>query len=67
MPVSASIAVQSSRAEQRLLSHNPVVARLWRAMQDEWQRRAQRAVARSVYRLDHPGVAEDYRTAARLR
>jgi hypothetical protein len=65
MPVSASIVGQSPRAER--LSHNPIVPRLWRAILHQWQRREERAVARSVFNLDHPGVAEDYRAASRFR
>jgi hypothetical protein len=65
MPVSASIISQSLRAEQ--LSHNPIAPRLWQAMRTQWQRRVERAIARSVFNLDHPGVAEDYRAASRFR
>ena len=65
MPASASGAIQSFRTEQRLLARGPMVPRIWRAMQDEWQRRLDRATAESVRALDHEGVAEDYRMACR--
>ncbi|HTB42808.1 MAG TPA: hypothetical protein VK741_04215 [Acetobacteraceae bacterium] len=65
MPASASVTVQSLRSAQRELSHGPVMPRLWHALCGEWQRMADRAAARSVRKLDHAGVTEDYRTACR--
>jgi hypothetical protein len=65
MPVSASIAVQTLRTEQRRLSRGPMMPRLWQTMRDEWQRQMDRAIARSVHALDHAGVSEDYRMACR--
>jgi hypothetical protein len=65
MPVSGSIAVQTLRTTQRRISHDPMMPRLWQTVRDEWQRRTDRAIARSVEALDHAGVSEDYRMACR--
>ncbi len=65
MPMSASLSIQSLRADQRRLSHGPLMPRLWQTMRDEWQRRLDRATARAVRELGHEGVNEDYRMACR--
>jgi hypothetical protein len=65
MSIAASIAVQTLRAEQRQLSHGPMMPRLWQAMRGEWQRRQDRKTAAVVRALDHVGVREDYRMACR--
>jgi hypothetical protein len=67
MLVSASIAVQTLRAEQRRLSRGPMMPRLWEAMRSGWQRIQDRTTARWVLDLDHAGVSEDYRMACRAR
>lgn len=69
MPMSAAgfTTIQSLRAEHRLLSHSPMVPRLWRSVRTEWQRMQDRAIARTVYKLGHEGVAADFHTASRRR
>jgi hypothetical protein len=67
MPVSASFAIQTFRSQQRILSHGPVVPRLWQVMRTEWQRRLDRTVAQSVRKLDHDGVNADYRMSCNGR
>lgn len=67
MSVSAAIAVQLLRAEQRQLSQGPMVPRLWQVMRGEWQRRVDRVTAQWVLELGHPGVHADYRMACRSR
>jgi hypothetical protein len=69
MPMSATTftAVQALRAEQRLFSDSLMLPRLWQAVRSEWQRMQDRATARSVYRLGHEGVSEDFRTACQRR
>ena len=67
MPVTASIAVQTLRAEHRRESHGLMMPRLWGAMRAEWLRMQDRAIARSVCELGHEGVREDFRTACQRR
>jgi hypothetical protein len=69
MPMSAAgfTTIQAQSAEQRPLSHSPLVPCLLRAARTEWQRMGDRAIARSVYRLGHEGVAADFRTASQRR
>ncbi len=69
MPMSAAgfTTIQALRAEQRLVSHSPMLPRLWLAARNEWQRMQDRAIAQRVYRLGHEGVAADFRMASRRR
>jgi hypothetical protein len=55
--------IESLRMAERQRRDAPAMHRLWHALSQEWQRMRDRAVARAVSRLDHPGVAEDYRAA----
>jgi hypothetical protein len=67
MSATTFTAAQTLRAEQGSLSDRTMVPSLWRAVRGEWQRRQDRAAARNVHWLDHPGVSEDFRMACRGR
>jgi hypothetical protein len=67
MSAAAFTAVEALRAEQRSRLGSPMLPRLWRAARGEWQRRRDRAIAQSVYRLGHAGVSADFRTACERR
>jgi hypothetical protein len=67
MQLTGVTAIDSIRMAERELHTSPTVRRLWHSMRREWQRTRDRAVASAVSRLDHPGVAEDYRAACGVR
>jgi hypothetical protein len=67
MQLAGMTTVVSLRTSERQLQYGSALRRLWQTMRREWQRSRDRAVANAVNRLDHPGVAEDYRAACRMR
>jgi len=65
MQTIATTPVDALRAELRRVAAGRLVPRLWHQLRHEWQRSADRSVARAVWASDHPGVADEISTASR--
>ena len=64
MQTAATGSIATLRHEMRRVAYGPMMPRLWHRMRHEWQCAADRAAARAVRSMEHPGVAAEYRMAA---
>lgn len=58
--------VDAIRADFRRMHRGSVLRRLWHRLMLQRERAADRAAARCMRALDHPGVRADYDTAVRF-
>ncbi|HEY1934396.1 MAG TPA: hypothetical protein VGG99_20500 [Acetobacteraceae bacterium] len=63
MHTATTASISALRSEMRRVTYGPLLPRLWHRARQEWLQAADRAVARAVLTIDHPGVREDYQMA----
>ena len=67
MSVTTETSVAAIRADFRRISRGSMLQRVLHAVASHRERAADRAAARSMLRLEHPGVLDDDRAARRFR
>ena len=67
MYIVAEAPVYAIRADFRRISRSSVLHRAWHAVATLHELAADRAAARGIRVVDHPGVIADYQMARRLR
>jgi hypothetical protein len=63
MQTATTASIATLRNEMRRVTYGPMIPRLWHRMRQEWHYAADRAAARAVQSIQHPGVLEDYQMA----
>jgi len=67
MSAIAESPVAAIRSDYRRINRSSVLHRLWHAFAVQRERAADRAAARGMLRLEHPGVIADYQSARQFR
>jgi hypothetical protein len=63
MQTTTTASIVALRSEMRRVTYGPLLPRLWHRARQEWLQAADRAAARAMQSIDHPGVQEDYQMA----
>jgi hypothetical protein len=63
MQATTTASIVALRSELRRVTYGPLLPRLWHRARQEWLQAADRAAARAMRSIDHPGVLEDYQIA----
>jgi hypothetical protein len=67
MQTAAAASLVASRSKLCRVTDAPLIQRLRQLLDHQWQYAVDRAAARAVGTIDHPGVAADYRMAIQDR
>jgi hypothetical protein len=67
MQPTAAASIVASHTKLSPVTYEPLMHRLRQLVRHQWQGAVDRAAARAVRTIDHPGVAADYRMAAQDR
>jgi hypothetical protein len=67
MHTAATASIIAARTKLRRATDAPLMPRLRQLVRYQWQCAVDRAAARAVRTIDHPGVAADYRMAVEDR
>lgn len=67
MQTTAAASIVASHTKLSPTTYAPLMQRLRHLVRHQWQGAVDRAAARAVRTIDHPGVAADYRMATQDR
>ncbi len=67
MHTTSTASIVAPRSKLHRVTYAPLMPRLGAVMRHRWQCAVDRAAARAVRTIDHPGVAADYRMAVQSR